>query len=141
VTQNNKAAEMTSGFQIPFQTVSNNTTVINFKDAALKLVVTPHISGLGTVILEVVLENGSPDFSRAVGGNPSINTQRAVTQVQVTDGATTAIGGILARTTTEARDSTPGASRIPLLGWLFKHSSDKQENQELVIFITPRIIR
>jgi type IV pilus assembly protein PilQ len=89
----------------------------------------------------VALENGIPDFSRSVGGNPSINTQRATTQVQVSDGATTAIGGIVQRTTTEARDSTPGASRIPLLGWLFKHSSDKSDSQELVIFITPRIIR
>jgi type IV pilus assembly protein PilQ len=141
VTQNNKEALMSSGFQIPYQTVSNNTTVINFKDAALKLVVTPHISSLGTVIMDVKLENGVPDFSRAVNGNPSINTQMATTQVQVADGATTAIGGIVTRTTTQANDSTPGMSKIPLLGWLFKHDSNKDEKQELVIFITPRIIR
>jgi type IV pilus assembly protein PilQ len=143
VAQNNKPAEVSQGFQIPFQTVSNNTTTIQFKDAALKLTVTPHIAsaGAGTVILDIELENALPDFSRAVDGNPSINTQRAVTQVQVSDGVTTAIGGILQKTDTSLRDSTPGMSRLPLIGWLFKRNADKNETNELMIFITPRIIR
>jgi type IV pilus assembly protein PilQ len=141
VAQNNKSAEVSQGFQIPFQTISNNTTTISFKDAALKLVVTPQVTANGSVIMTVVLENALPDFSRAVGGNPSINTQRATTQIQVNDGVTTAIGGILQKTDTTLRDSTPGLSRIPLLGWLFKHDSDKNETNELMIFITPRILR
>jgi type IV pilus assembly protein PilQ len=140
-TQNNKPAEVTQGFQIPIQTTSNNTTSVQFKDAALKLMVTPQITGANTVIMNITLENGQPDFSRAVNGNPSINTQRAQTQVQVPDGVTTAIGGILQSTETSAEDKTPGLSNIPLLGWLFKRNATSNESQELLIFITPRIIR
>jgi type IV pilus assembly protein PilQ len=139
-TQNNKPAEMAQGFQIPFQTVANNTVTVQFRDAALKLVVTPQVTA-DTVIMHIVLENGTPDFSRAVNGNPSINTQRADTQVQVRDGMTTVIGGITQSTESALRDSTPGASRIPLLGWLFKRTDTRTETRELLIFITPRIIR
>jgi len=141
VTANNKPAEMSSGFQIPYQTVSNNTTTIQYKDAALKLVVTPTISGNGSVSMIVALENATPDFSRSVDGNPSIATQRAMTQVQVPDGTTTAIGGILKTTVSTDKESTPGISRIPLIGWMFRHNTNKSESQELVIFLTPRIIR
>jgi type IV pilus assembly protein PilQ len=107
----------------------------------LKLVVTPHISASGSVIMDVNLENATPDFSRSVGGNPSIATQKATTQVAVPDGTTTAIGGILKTTTSEDKESTPGISRMPLIGWLFRHNTNKNESQELVIFLTPRIIR
>jgi type IV pilus assembly protein PilQ len=140
-TQNNKQAEVTQGFQIPIQTTQNNTVSVQFKDAALKLMVTPQITGANTVIMRITLENGQPDFSRAVNGNPSINTQRAETSVQVPDGVTTAIGGILQTAETMNEDKTPGVSRIPLLGWLFKRTDSRNESQELLIFITPRIIR
>jgi len=140
-TQNNKQAEMTQGFQIPIQTMQNNTVSVVFKDAALKLLVTPQITGANTVIMKIILENGQPDFSLNVDGNPSIRTQRAETQVQVADGVMTVIGGILSSTETQTDDRTPGASRVPLLGWLFKRSSTRNESQELLIFITPRIIR
>jgi len=140
-TQNNKPAEVTQGFQIPIQTQQNNTVSVTFKDAALKLMVTPQITGANTVIMRIVLENGQPDFSRAVNGNPSINTQRAETSVQVADGVTTAIGGILQSQETSSLDQTPGVSKIPLLGWLFKRTDNRSETQELLIFITPRIIR
>jgi type IV pilus assembly protein PilQ len=140
-TQNNKMAEMTQGFQIPIQVVANNTVTVQFKDAALKLVVTPQITAANTVIMRIELENGIPDFSRAVNGNPSINTQKAITQVQVPDGMTTVIGGIVQTTETTTNDRTPGLSRIPLLGWLFKRSDNRNESTDLMIFITPRIIR
>jgi type IV pilus assembly protein PilQ len=140
-TQNNKQAEVTQGFQIPIQVVANNTVTVQFKDAALKLTVTPQITAANTVIMRIVLENGFPDFSRDVNGNPSISTQRADTQVQVPDGVTTVIGGILQSTESSAIDRTPGISRIPLLGWLFKRTTTSSESQELLVFITPRIIR
>jgi type IV pilus assembly protein PilQ len=139
-TQNNKEAEMTQGFQIPIIIEANNTVTVQFKDAALVLRVTPQITAANTVIMNILLENGSPDFSRAVNGNPSINTQRARTQVQVADGVTTVIGGIVQSTVTSATESTPGLSRIPLLGWLFRKTSDRNENSELLVFITPRIL-
>ena len=139
-TQNNQEAEVTQGFEIPIQIVANNTVTVQFKDAALKLTVTPQITAANTVVMKIGLENGQPDFSRAVNGNPSINTQKANTQVQVADGITTVIGGIVQSTETVAHDSVPGVSKIPLLGWLFKHDQNDSTNQELLIFITPRIL-
>jgi type IV pilus assembly protein PilQ len=139
-TQNNQEAQVTQGFQIPIQIVANNTVTVQFKDAALKLVVTPQITAANTVIMKIALENGQPDFSRAVNGNPSINTQTATTQVQVADGITTVIGGIVQSQETNAKDSVPGISKVPLLGWLFRHDSSESQSQELLIFITPRIL-
>jgi type IV pilus assembly protein PilQ len=140
-TQNNKQAEITQGFRIPIQVVSNNTITVQFEDAALKLSVLPQITAANTVIMRILLENAFPDFSRDVNGNPSINTQRADTQVQVADGMTTVIGGIMQSRESSNNDRTPGMSRLPILGWLFKRDSTSSESQELLVFLTPRIIR
>ena len=140
-TQNNKQAEITQGFKIPIQVVSNNTITVQFEDAALKLSVLPQITAANTVIMQILLENAFPDFSRDVNGNPSINTQRAETHVQVADGTTTVIGGIMQTRESSSRDRTPGLGRLPLLGWLFKRHSSSSEAQELLVFLTPRIIR
>lgn len=140
-TQNNIEAEMTQGTQIPIQTVSNNTVTVSFKDAALTLRVTPQITAAGTVIMAVVLENSSPDFSHSVNGIPPINTQRANTRLLVNDGETTVIGGVYTSTQQNTRDSTPGLSKIPILSWLFKRDLLNDQNNELLIFITPRILK
>jgi type IV pilus assembly protein PilQ len=140
-TQNNVQAEVTQGFTIPYQAVSNNTVTVSFRDAALKLTVTPHITGANTVIMDVVLENGFPDFSRAVNGNPSISTQKATTKVLVADSVTTVIGGIVVNKDTNTKDSVPGVSKMPVFGALFRHNANSSSSQEIVIFITPRIIR
>jgi type IV pilus assembly protein PilQ len=140
-TQNNKLAEITQGFEVPIQVVANNTVTVQFKPASLKLAVTPQVTAANTVIMRIYLENATPDFSRAVNGNPSINTQRAETEVQVGDGVTTVIGGILQENETTSVDRTPGFGRLPFVGWLFRRSDTRRENQELLIFITPRVIR
>jgi type IV pilus assembly protein PilQ len=140
-TLNNVAAEMTQGVQIPIQTATNNTVTVSFKDAALTLKVTPQITAANTVIMQIALENATPDFSREVNGIPPINTQRAITSVLVLDGQTTVIGGIYTSTQTTNRDNTPGLGNIPLLGWLFKRDTVNDQNTELLIFITPRIIK
>jgi type IV pilus assembly protein PilQ len=140
-TQNNVEAEMTQGVQIPIQTVANNTVTVSFKDAALSLRVTPQITGAGTVILKIAVENAAPDFSRAVGAGqiPPIDTQRAVTQVLVSDGETAVIGGISVTRSQSVSDRTPALHRLPLLGWLFRREGVQEESRELLIFITPRI--
>lgn len=140
-TQNNVAAEVGQGIQIPIQVVANNTVTVTFKEALLKLMVTPQITAAGTVIMQVTIENASADFSRQVNGIPPIDTQRAQTQVQVNDGATTVIGGIFVSREQSATDKTPMLSRIPLLGWLFRRDSVQDDSRELLIFITPRIIK
>jgi type IV pilus assembly protein PilQ len=139
-TQNNREAEVATGFQVPFQTVSNNTVVVQFRDAALKLTVLPQVTAGGMVIMRITLSNDFPDFSRAVNGNPSINTQRASTEVQVADGMTTVIGGINQVKEQAKNDRTPGIASVPLLGRLFRRSEVSAETQELFIFITPRVL-
>jgi len=140
-TQSNIAAEMTQGVQIPIQTVANNTVTVSFKDAALTLRVTPQITAANTVIMQISVENATPDFSRQVNNIPPINTQRAITQVLVSDGQTTVIGGIYTSSSTTSSDRTPGLGSIPLLRWLFKRETINDSNTELLIFITPRIIK
>ncbi len=140
-TLNNVAAEMTQGVQIPIQTATNNTVTVSFKDAALTLKVTPQITASSTVIMQIALENATPDFSNQVNGIPPINTQRAITTVLVLDGQTTVIGGIYTSSSTNSRSQTPGLGSIPLLGWLFRRDTINDQNSELLIFITPRIIK
>ena len=139
--QNNREAEITQGVQIPIQTVANNTVTVTFKDAALTLKVTPQISSAGTVIMQIGLENAQADFSRAVNGIPPINTQRANTQVLVGDGQTTVIGGIYTSQQQTSNDRTPGLSQLPLLKWLFRRDGITDDSSELLIFITPRIVK
>jgi len=140
-TQNNVPAEITQGVQVPIQTVANNTVTVSFRDAALKLNVTPQITAANTVIMQIVLENSSPDFSRAISGIPPINTQRAVTSLLVSDGQTSVIGGIYINQRDSSNDRTPGLYKIPILGWLFQRKEFTEESRELLIFITPRIIK
>ena len=143
MTQNNVEAEILQGDQIPYQTVANNTVTVQFKEAALQLRVTPQITEASTVIMQIALENSFPDFARALGNPPipPIVTQRATTTVQVDDGGTTVIGGIYENTQTRRNDRTPLLHRIPLLGWMFKSSDQSDSTDELMIFITPRIVR
>lgn len=140
-TQNNVAAEIAQGVQIPIQTVSNNTVTVTFRDAALILRVTPQITAANTVIMQIVLDNSSPDFGHQVNGIPPINTQRANTTVLVNDGQTTVIGGIYASQESTTTDRTPGLSSVPVLKWLFKRDTSTDSSSELLIFITPRIVR
>ena len=140
-TQNNVEAEITQGIQIPIQTVANNTVTVSFRDAALTLKVTPQITASSTVIMRIQVANESPDFSRQVNGIPPIDTQRAVTQVLVSDGETTVIGGIYVSREQATQDRTPALYRLPLLGWLFKRNIAEDESRELLIFITPKIAR
>jgi type IV pilus assembly protein PilQ len=140
-TQNNIEAEITQGIQIPIQTVANNTVTVSFRDAALTLRVTPQITAANTVIMRIAMENSSPDFSRAVNGIPPIDTQRALTQVLVSSGETTVIGGIYVSREQTSQDRTPALHRLPLLGWLFKRDEFTDESRELLIFITPKVMR
>jgi type IV pilus assembly protein PilQ len=140
-TQNNVEAEITQGTQIPIQVVANNTVTVQFKDAALKLTVTPQITAANTVIMKIQLENAQADFGRSVNGIPPIDTQRANTTVLIGDGQTTVIGGIYFSSQQSNQNRTPVLHNIPLLGWLFKDDLTNNQNNELLIFITPRILK
>ncbi len=140
-TQNNKQAEIKQGVQIPIQTLANNTVTVTFKDAVLTLKVTPQITDAGTVILELEVENNSPDYANRVNGIPPINTQSAKTIVLVKDGATAVVGGIYQSSETTTNNQTPFLSKIPVLGYLFKSKAVDSRNNELLLFITPRIVK
>jgi type IV pilus secretin PilQ/predicted competence protein len=140
-TQNNQEAEIKQGVQIPIQTVANNTVTVSFKDAVLTLKVTPQITEAGTVILKVEVENNAADFANLVNGIPPINTQSAKTQVLVQDGSTAVIGGIYQSNEQTSQSSTPFLGKVPLLGYLFRNRFVQTTNNELLLFITPRIIK
>jgi type IV pilus assembly protein PilQ len=140
-TQNNQAAEIKQGVQIPIQTLANNTVTVQFKDAVLTLKVTPQITDAGTVILNLEVENNSPDYANRVNGIPPINTQSAKTIVLVKDGQTAVVGGIYQSAETSTENRTPFFSKIPILGYLFKSKAVDTRNNELLLFITPRIVK
>jgi type IV pilus assembly protein PilQ len=139
VAQNARAATIKQGVTFPVQVVANNTVTVQFRDAVLELTVTPQVSSEGTVLLDLSVSNDALDFGQAVGGIPSILTQRATTRVRVEDGATTVLGGVFAKQESEDRGRVPGLHRIPLLGHLFRSREANHRDEELLIFLTPRI--
>jgi type IV pilus assembly protein PilQ len=140
-TQNNVEAEITQGVQIPVVTPGTATSpdTTTYKDAALTLKVLPRITNANTVIMQIELVNASP--GAPVPGGIPINTQRAVTRVQVADGMTTVMGGVFITREQSTLDRTPVLHRIPLLGWLFRRDDRTDDTRELLIFITPRILK
>jgi type IV pilus assembly protein PilQ len=143
--QDNQTAEIINGVQIPVQTTSNNTITTTFVTAALRLEITPQIiEETGEVLMHVVAENNTVNSALATqlnGGTPGINTQAAESVVRVQDGGTTVMGGVNIDTEANTQNRTPGMSRIPVLGHLFKRQSTERSMDEILFFITPRIIR
>lgn len=140
-TQNNMEATIQQGKSIPVQTSQNNTIQVRYVPAALELKVTPQITAKGTVIVDVDIKNNAPDFANLVLGIPPITTQTIKTTIMVDDGGTIVIGGMYRVEDASSADSVPFFSKIPLLGNLFKNSNRRSEQKELLIFITPRIIK
>ena len=140
-TQNNVQAEIVQGDQIPIQVVANNTVTVQFIDAALVMRVTPQITAADTVIMQIEIDNNFADFARQVAGIPPIVTQRARTTIQVATGDTAVIGGIFESSESSRSNRVPAFHRIPLLGWLFKNQQRQESTDELLIFLTPRIVR
>lgn len=138
-TQNNQAATISQGTQIPVQTNVNNTITVQFTSFTLSLSVTPQITQAGTILLTVNITNSQPDFARAVNGIPSVAHQQASTQVLIPDGGTAVIGGILVDTDSVNIRQVPGLGNLPLIGNLFKNTNTVKSTAELVFFITPRI--
>ena len=141
VAQNNKTAVIESGARIPIQTIQNNTVTVKYINASLKLEVTPQITAEGTIIMDLNVKKEEPDWTHTVQGNPTIITRNANTQVLVKDGGTTVIGGIFQVNDQNSNDYVPGLRNIPLLSWLFRHKLESSENNELLIFITPKIVK
>jgi type IV pilus assembly protein PilQ len=140
-TQNNMPAEITQGERIPIQTNQNNTITTQYINAALELKITPQITARGSVIMQVDIKNDIADFSKPVNGMPTIKTETAKTSVMVNDGGTIVLGGLYKINEDHSNAGVPILSRIPIIGSLFKNSRKYGKTQELMIFITPRIIK
>jgi len=140
-TQNNKTAIIKNGQRIPIQTVQRGTITTRYIDAVLELQVTPHITSDETIIMDLVVDKSEPDFTRQVEGNPVINIRRAETKVLVKNGGTAVIGGIFTLNESSTEVGIPGLRRVPVLKRLFSREQQSYENQELLIFVTPRIVK
>jgi type IV pilus assembly protein PilQ len=141
--QNNEKAHIQSGILLPIQTVANNTVTVQYVDATLSLDVTPQITAEGTVLLDIDLKKREPltGVNIAGGQNAPISTRDAKTRVMVRDGGTTVIGGIYQYTDNDQKNGIPGLYKLPLIGWMFGNRSIENTHDELLIFITPRIIK
>jgi len=141
--QNNEKAHIQSGILLPIQTVANNTVTVQYVDATLSLDVTPQITAEGTVLLDIDLKKREPlsGINLQSGQNAPISTRDAKTRVMVRDGGTTVIGGIYQYTDNDQRNGIPGLNRLPIIGALFRNKNLSTQHDELLIFITPRIVK
>jgi type IV pilus assembly protein PilQ len=141
VTTDNFEASIEQGVSIPVQVVSASGANTQFVDAKLNLAVKPHVTNDGSVVMDVRVSRNEPDFANpGARGDPSILKREAKTHMLVRDGETAVIGGIYTRNTGQAYQKVPFLGDIPILGWIFKKRRDNDERNELLIFITPRII-
>jgi type IV pilus assembly protein PilQ len=143
VTQNNIQAVVKQGVRVPVVTTAQlgGPATTTYVDAFLRLTVTPQITSENTIFLNVDVENTTPDFGHEVGGNPTLITQQATTQVLVTDGGTVVIGGVIQTSNSISIEQVPLLGSVPWLGNLFKHQTVSSSNQELIFFITPRVVQ
>jgi type IV pilus assembly protein PilQ len=138
-TLDNQSATVTQGEEIPYQTTSEGTTSTSFKEAALKLEVTPSIIGDGNVLLSIKVNNDTPNRA-AESDEPPINKMEIVTKLLVADGDIVVIGGIKKNVIAQSKSQTPGLGNMPVIGNLFKGKSNSDNLDELLVFIAPRIL-
>jgi type IV pilus assembly protein PilQ len=141
-TLDNKEALIKSGQQIPYQTTSaNEGTKIAWVDADLRLTVTPHITAEEDIYMKIEAKQNSADFDNPVLGVPTIITKEAHTELLVNNGATAVLGGLYLKETEENQARVPYLHKIPVLGYLFKSRTQLDDISELLIFVTPTIVR
>ena len=139
VTQNNVQGMVMQGVQVPIQTSINNTISVQYENATLQLTVTPQVTDDNNIFLIIMVNNASVG-AVVSGAGPSINTQQATTQVLVPDGGTVVFGGITVTARSKSATYIPLLGNIPVLGHLFKTSNASDQDQELLFFVTPKIL-
>jgi type IV pilus assembly protein PilQ len=146
VTLENAKAVISRGFEVPFvSTPSQGLSQVQFKEALLKLEVTPRVirdNGDIRIRMKVVFENNEPDFSgqRSVNGNPSIFKRRQETEVLISQGQRLVVGGVTNDTSAMTTREVPVFGRIPVLGWLFKSRETNKTGEELIVILTPTVL-
>lgn len=141
-TSDNQEARILQGKKIPYQTVSSDGTSTSFVNATLELIVTPHITPEGTIVMDIEAKKNEADFAGPqVLGVPTIDIKEIKTQVLINNNDTLVIGGIFKNNKANTLDKVPGFADIPILGYLFQHRDKVDRTDELLIFITPRIVK
>ncbi len=141
ITRDNGEALIRQGYKVPYlELTSEGTATTKFIDADLTLKVIPHILPNNEIRLEINIDKSEPDWAKQVNGVPAILTRTAQTFLRVPNGGTVVIGGLKIAKRQETYDRVPGLSKIPAVGNLFKNSQKNQEEQELVIFITAKVV-
>jgi type IV pilus assembly protein PilQ len=141
-TLDNKEASVEQGLRIPYLKLTTEGTVTtDFIDANLKLTVTPHVTNDGTIKLILKVKKDAPDQSITVQGVPSIDKKEAISEVLVRDGGVVAIAGIYSITKNDGMEGVPLFSKIPLLGWLFKRENKEDQRKDLLIFVSPKLMK
>ena len=142
VTSDQHQATIKVGQEIPYQESSaSGRTTVAFKEAVLQLDVTPHITPDDRIIMDLKVNKDAPDFTNAVLGVPPVDTRSVETSVLVDNGETVVLGGVYEREKTFNREQVPWLGDLPVLGNLFKVTQRQDNNQELLIFVTPKILR
>ena len=142
ITADQNKAIIKVGQEIPYQESSaSGRTTVAFKEAVLKLEVTPHITPDDHIIMDLKVNKDNPDFTREVLGVPPVDTREVQTSVLVNNGETVVLGGVYEREKTFNREQVPWLGDLPILGHLFKTTSRQDLNEELLIFVTPKILK
>ncbi len=142
ITSDQHEALIEQGVEIPYQEASSSgATTVSFKKAVLSLKVTPHITPDDRVIMDLVVNKDNPDFSRSVLGVPPVDTREINTRVLVDNGETVVLGGVFEQTKTKNVNKVPGLGNIPVIGWLFRSTTEEDNKNELLIFVTPKILK
>ncbi|WP_407898693.1 type IV pilus secretin PilQ [Ferrigenium sp. UT5] len=140
VTSDKTAATIESGVEVPYQQASSSgATNVAFKKAVLGLTVTPQITPDDSVTMQISVSQDS--VGNIFAGVPSINTKKVDTQVLVDNGGTVVIGGVYTQDESDSTSKVPGLGDIPILGWLFKNNTRTKSKKELLVFITPKILK
>jgi type IV pilus assembly protein PilQ len=141
-TLDNKEASVEQGLRIPYLKLTTEGTVTtDFIDANLKLTVTPHVTNDGHIKLSIKAKKDAPDQTITVQGVPSIDKKEAITEVLVKDNGIVVIAGIYTIEKSDGTEGIPLLSRVPVLGWLFKREAKEDKRKDLLIFISPKIIK
>lgn len=140
-TQNNMEAVFKQGEKIPLQTMQNYTITKEYRDILMVMKVRPMITARNSIVMDIDIQNDVANWQKQIEGVPTIVSEASKTTVMVNDGDTIVIGGMLKYQNTHSSDAVPVLSKIPLIGSLFRTKVNRLSQSELLIFITPRIIK
>ncbi|MGA2780682.1 MAG: secretin and TonB N-terminal domain-containing protein [Smithella sp.] len=143
VTMEGIKAIIKQGAEVPYTTPASGTSpaTVSFKEALLSLEVTPKITDEGKISMEIKASNDSPDYQNEVQGNPPIKKSEVESKVVISDGDTVVIGGVMATNEVLSDSGWPFLQKIPVLGWLFKTEDKETHKKQLLIFVTPKILK